>query len=153
MEDTRWLDPDEMRAWRSLLAANSRLLATLDAELQADCDLPLADYEVLVFVSEAPEDRMRMADLADLLNLSPSGLTRRVDRLVRAGLVCREQCPSDKRGSFAVLTEAGRKRLVEAAPRHVRHVRQHFIDRFDRDGLAALADALDVIIAACPPRP
>lgn len=152
MDETRWLSPEEMRAWRALVAATTRLMGTLDAELQAECGLALADYEVLVLLSEAPDHRERMSELAEALHLSPSGLTRRVDRLARQGLVSRERCPSDRRGSFAVLTAAGFGRLVEAAPSHVRHVREHFVDRFEPHRLEALADALGTVVAACPPR-
>lgn len=147
------MDDQEMHTWRSLLAATSRLMATLDTELQAGCDLPLADFEVLVQLSEAPGNRVRMSELADALNLSPSGLTRRVDRLAREHLVQRERCGSDRRGSFAVLTPAGVERLERSAPHHLRHVRQHFIDRFGPAELSGLAGAFERIIDACPRRP
>lgn len=153
VQGIRWLDPAEMRAWRTLVGATSRLMATLDGELQRDCDLALADYEVLVLLSEAPHHRARMSELAEALHLSPSGLTRRVDHLARDGLVGRERCPSDRRGSFAVLSPAGLDRLAAAAPSHLHHVRDHFVDRFRPAQLEALADALSLIIEACPPRP
>ncbi|MPY96300.1 MAG: MarR family transcriptional regulator [Acidimicrobiia bacterium] len=141
-----------MRAWRTLVSATSRLMGTLDAELQRDCVLALADYEVLVHLSEEPGHRARMSELAEALDLSPSGLTRRVDRLARDDLVRRERCPSDRRGSFAVLTPSGYERLVAAAPSHLHHVRQHFVDRFTPRQLATLADAMSLVMEACPPR-
>lgn len=152
MEGIRWLTPDEMRAWRSLVAATSRLMSTLDLELQAECDLALADYEVLVHLSESPEHRARMSELAEALHLSPSGLTRRIDRLARDGLVTRERCPSDRRGAFAVLTPGGYERLAGAAPCHLRHVREHFVDRVEPERLASLADTLASVAGACPRR-
>src|SRR5436309_7378642 len=96
-----------MRAWRALIGATTGLLATLDNELQAAHGLSLGDYEVLVHLSEAPHRALRMSDLALRLHLSPSGITRRVDGLVRAGLVERRRCPTDGRGSNAVLTDEG----------------------------------------------
>lgn len=152
MESTRWLDDLEQRAWRSLLAAHRRVLQRLDAELQSSQDLSVADYGVLVELDEADGGRMRMSELADRLLLSPSGLTRRLDTLVDSGLVERVRCPTDRRGSFAVLTDAGRARLRAAAPDHVEQVRRHFIERLSRAQLAQLADALETVSdgEACP---
>ena len=149
----RWLDEDEMRAWRRLMGVRFQLLGALDRELQAAHNMSLADYEVLIRVSEAGPEGLRMTELAEQLLLSPSGLTRRLDGLVRDGLVARRSCPSDRRGSYAVLTEYGRQRLEEAAPTHVDGVRRHFIDRLTRQQVLALADALSVVTdgAECDP--
>ena len=152
MAGTPWLDDVEMRAWRSLLRAHSRLLSRLDAELQSSQGMSAADYGVLVQLSEQEGGRMRMSELAELLLLSPSGLTRRLDGLVSAGLVERHRCPTDRRGAYAVLTPAGRARLEAAAPDHVQQVRRHFVDRLSRRQLAALADALDKVSAGPPCR-
>jgi len=143
--DVRWLDPLEMRAWRSLLSAHARLLARLDDDLEASSGMSVADYAVLVHLSEADDGALRMSELADALLLSPSGLTRRLDGLVGAGLVERVKCPTDRRGAYAVLTDAGRARLHQVAPDHVEQVRRHFVDRLDRGQLEALADALGII--------
>ena len=148
-----WLDPLEMRAWRSLLSAHARLLARLDAELEESSGMSVADYGVLVHLSEADGGHLRMSELAEALLLSPSGLTRRLDGLVAAGFVERAKCPTDRRGAYAVLTEAGRRRLDEVAPSHVAQVRRNFIDRLDRRQLEALSEALGVIAdgpPACP---
>jgi DNA-binding MarR family transcriptional regulator len=145
----RWLDPMEMRAWQGLLRAHASLLARLDAELQASSAMSVSDYGVLVQLSAAEGGRLRMSELAEALLLSPSGLTRRLDGLVTAGLVERVRCPTDRRGAYAVLTESGHRRLVEAAPDHVDQVRRNFVDRLDRTQLAALADALEQV-CACP---
>jgi DNA-binding MarR family transcriptional regulator len=153
MGDPQWLDDEEMRAWRCLVDANNRLTAALDAELVAAHDLSLADYVVFVHLSAAPDHRLRMSELAELLHLSPSGLTRRLDRLCKAGLVARERCPSDRRGTFAVLTPSGYARLVEAAPTHVQGVRRHFVDALSRGQLRDIACSLDSVIDHLPPAP
>jgi DNA-binding MarR family transcriptional regulator len=140
--DIRWLTDAEQRVWRTLVGATGTLMATLDAELQAAHGLSLADYEVLVGLSEAPDRRLRMHDLAAFLHLSPSGLTRRLDSLTKREWVRRERCPSDRRGTFAVLTDLGYARLVEAAPTHVRGVRAHFVDRLSSRQLTNLGAAL-----------
>jgi DNA-binding MarR family transcriptional regulator len=137
-----------MRAWRSLLSAHARLLAGLDDDLEASSGMSVADYAVLVHLSEAEDGAMRMSELADALLLSPSGLTRRLDGLVSSGFVERAKCPTDRRGAYAVLTDAGRQRLAQVAPDHVEQVRRRFVDRLDRDQLEALADALGAIADA-----
>jgi DNA-binding MarR family transcriptional regulator len=142
MADVRWLAEDEQRVWRSLLAVHSRLLSRLDEELTATHALSLGEFEVLVHLSEAPGRSMRMAELASRLALSPSGLTRRVDGLVRAGMVARQACPSDGRGSFAVLTDDGLARLAEAAATHVAGVRRYLVDALSGDAFAGLAAGL-----------
>ena len=143
---TRWLSDSEMRAWRTLIGTTTGLLATLDNELQGEHGLTLGEYEVLVHLSEAPEHALRMTELASRLHLSPSGITRRIDRLVKQGVVHRQQCPSDRRGSYAVLTDVGMKRLREAAPTHVRGVREHFVDRLSDRQLANLSSALSAVV-------
>jgi len=141
-----------MSAWRSLLSAHARLISLLDAELQASQGMSVSDYGVLVNLSEAEDGRMRMSDLAERLLLSPSGLTRRLDGLVKAGLVSRARCPTDRRGALAVLTKAGWKRLEQAAPDHVAQVRRHFVDKLNRRQLQALVDALAKVsdTGSCP---
>ena len=138
----RWLSEPELRSWQALINVTSGVLATLDNELRAEHGLSLGEYEVLAHLSEAPHGSLRMTDLAGRLRLSPSGITRRIDGLVRAGLVERQQCPSDRRGSNAVLTAEGRRRLEAAAPSHVRGVRAYFIDQLTERELANLAAAL-----------
>jgi DNA-binding MarR family transcriptional regulator len=140
-----WLTEPEMLAWRRLVEATTGVLAVLDNELQAEHDLNLGDYQVLHYLSEAPGDAMRMSELAGQLHLSPSGITRRIDGLVKSGFVERRPCPSDRRGSNAVLTPLGLKTLRHAAPTHLRGVREHFIDRVTATQLAAMADALAAI--------
>ena len=140
--ETAWLSEAEMHAWRAMIETAIGLVATLDNELQAAHGLTLGDYEVLAHLSEAPGHSLRMTDLASRLHLSPSGITRRIDGMVRAGLVERHQCPTDRRGSNAVLTEHGMEVLQRAAPTHVEGVRRHFVDRLSADQLADVATAL-----------
>jgi DNA-binding MarR family transcriptional regulator len=143
--DVPWLDELEMRAWRSLLNAHSCLMGRLDHELEAGHAMSLAEYEVLAVLSESPAERMRMSELAQRVLISPSALTRRLDRLVSRGWVARERCPDDARGTFAVLTGEGRRRLEAAAPTHLRGVRSHLVDRLSRPQLKALAQALEQV--------
>jgi DNA-binding MarR family transcriptional regulator len=124
-------------------------MAELENELEAAHGLSLGEYAVLVELSEAPDQRLRMSELAAHLHLSPSGLTRRLDLLVGEGLVARETCPSDRRAVYAVLTSLGRERLETAAPDHVAGVRRHLIDRLDEEQLVQLAEALERVRATC----
>jgi DNA-binding MarR family transcriptional regulator len=144
--EPKWLTEPEMEAWRRLVASTTALLAVLDNELQGEHGLSLGDYEVLAFLSEAPGRAIRMSELADRLHLSPSGITRRVDGLVRSGFVERQRCPNDRRGANAVLTPLGAKTLKAAAPTHVRGVREYFIDRLAPDDLDTLATLLTAIV-------
>lgn len=135
---TRWLDDAEMAAWVAFVETHGDLLAALESDL-APTGLTLGDYQVLVYLSEAETHSMRMCDLAELLQLSPSGLTRRLDGLVRAGWVERRGSASDRRVMLAVLTDAGRTQLADAAPAHVASVRHRIIDRLDAHEVDALA--------------
>ncbi|MEV0329813.1 MarR family transcriptional regulator [Micromonospora echinospora] len=125
---TRWLDPDEQRTWRAFLAASRALMETLDRELQHDAGMPHAYYEILVRLSEAPGRELRMTDLALASGSSRSRLSHAVTRLEAAGWVRRRDCPTDRRGQFAVLTDAGFAALAAAAPGHVEGVRRHLFD-------------------------
>ncbi|MEW1838283.1 MarR family transcriptional regulator [Nonomuraea angiospora] len=122
------LTAEELSVWRMMQRAQVRITRHLEAELLVAHDLPLASYEVLVQLAEAPERRLRMNDLAGRVLLSRSGLTRLIDRLQRDGLVSREACADDARGLFAVLTDAGAERLAEATPTYLRGVRTQFLD-------------------------
>lgn len=133
--------------WRQLLCVESHLEDRLDVELREGHELSLAEYGVLVNLSEAGPQGLRMSELAERLLLSRSGLTRRIDSMVRAGLVERRSCPNDGRGSFASLTPAGASRLEEAAPTHVAGVRRYLIDALGGD-LSGLASGLSRIQAA-----
>ncbi|MGC5329211.1 MarR family winged helix-turn-helix transcriptional regulator [Micromonospora sp. DT62] len=125
---TRWLDPDEQRTWRAYLTASRALMEALDRELQRDAGMPHAYYEILVRLSEAPQRRLRMSDLAEASGSSRSRLSHAVARLEAAGWVRREECPTDRRGQIAVLTDKGFATLAAAAPGHVEGVRRHLFD-------------------------
>jgi DNA-binding MarR family transcriptional regulator len=140
-----WLDEQEMEAWQAFLRASIRLMERLDAELEGH-GISLADYEILVHLSGEAAGELRMTELAARTLVSRSGLTRRLDRLVDAGLVERRSCPTDRRGVFAVLTEAGRARLEASAPTHVEGVRRHFIAQLQNQDLRALADSLNAVV-------
>ncbi len=141
VNDVRWLSDEEQRAWRAFLAGSQLLMHQLGRELQYEHGLTHNDYEILVQLSESPDRRMRMTDLAERCLLSKSRLSHQISRMEEAGLVARATCPSDRRGAFAVLTDEGMRRLEKAAPSHVEGVRDHFIDRLTSDELAALAAA------------
>jgi DNA-binding MarR family transcriptional regulator len=130
-------DP-RLAAWSTFLRAHARVVRELERELQAEQGMALTDYDVLVQLASADDRRLRMSELADRLVLSRSGVTRLVDRLVAEGLVERTMCDSDRRGQWAALTDAGRERLREAAPTHLRGVAAHFLDRLSGEDLAAL---------------
>jgi DNA-binding MarR family transcriptional regulator len=123
-----------------MLRAYAELMRTLDAELAREHDMPLSSYEVLLYLNDSDEGRMRMSELADSVLLSRSGLTRLVDRLEREGLLRRERCESDARGLFAEITDEGRRVFGEARATHLDGVRRLFLDRFTRDELRAIGE-------------
>lgn len=135
----RWLSDHEQCAWRAFLEATQRLFEQLDRELQHDVDMPLAYYQILAMLSEAPDRTLRMSDLALQTWSSRSRLSHAVDRLEEKGWVERLSCPSDKRGAFAVLTDAGQQVLEAAAPSHVTSVRRLVFDQLSADEVEALA--------------
>ena len=152
MATTTWLSASEMRAWRNFIESVSILTAAMENDL-APFGLTAGDYEVLVRLSEADEQRLRMCDLATALQLSPSGLTRRLDGLVTSGLVERVASPSDRRVMFAALTPAGRAKLAEAAPDHVASVRKRFVKGLSRDQVGYLGEIFETMranLTACP---
>jgi DNA-binding MarR family transcriptional regulator len=151
--ETRPLDTDEMAAWHAFIRAHARVVRLLESELEADQGLSLPAYEVLAHLSEAPENRLRMSDLAALSVLTPSGLTRVVDRLVREGYVERARCDGDARVVYAVVTETGIARVQQAYPTHLSGVRRHLVDRLSGAQLAAIRDALEPLTGDCPPAP
>ncbi|HTF09368.1 MAG TPA: MarR family transcriptional regulator [Asanoa sp.] len=138
MSDVRSLSPAEMAAWRAVVEGSQRLLTQLEDDLRETSELGFADYHVLVLLSEAPRQRLRMGELANKLIFSPSRLTYHVGTMEKRGLVARQPCPEDRRGSEAVLTDAGLRALREAAPHHLRSVRRHFVDAVDDAELDAL---------------
>jgi DNA-binding MarR family transcriptional regulator len=130
----------ELAAWRGMLEAHARLTHALDAEMRAEHGLPVSSYEVLMFLGESPDRRLRMSDIADRILLSRSGLTRLVDRLEELGYVSRCAVESDGRGQFAMLTDAGAEKLAAARRTHLDGVRAHFLDRLTEDDQRVLGD-------------
>lgn len=139
-----WLTPAEMRAWRTYIETYADLTAALERDL-TEHGLTLGDYQVLVYLSESEHRSMRMCDLADSLQLSPSGLTRRLDGLVAAGHVIREGSAADRRVMMAVLTDEGSELLERTAPHHVASVRRHIFDQLDAEQVDALASIFESI--------
>jgi DNA-binding MarR family transcriptional regulator len=140
------LDGRELRAWRGFLRVHSRLVRALDVELERDHGLSLTTYEVLLYLDDADDGRLRMHDLAASVLLSRSGLTRLADRLERESLITREACPDDARGSFAVITDEGRRRLAAARATHLDGVRRHFLSHLTAAEQDALGDAWERVV-------
>jgi DNA-binding MarR family transcriptional regulator len=128
-----------MAAWRRYIVASRRLLEALDDDL-ADHELSMPDYEILAQLSDAPDRRMRMSELAEVAMLSRSRLSHRMKVMEKAGWVRREACPIDKRGFFAVMTPKGWKAIVAAAPDHVESVRGRFVDLLSKEDQKVLAE-------------
>jgi len=138
MSDERWLNAEQQQAWRAFLATSALLHAALDRQLQREAGIPHAYYMVLAMLSESPGRALRMSQLAAATNSSQSRISHAVARLEEAGWVRREQCPHDRRGLVAVLTDAGLAVLAEAAPGHVRAVREHLFDQLSPEQVRQL---------------
>lgn len=139
-------DDPRLRAWVAFLQAHAAVTRRLEAELQAESALSLADYDALVQLAVAPDRRLRMSELAERVVLSRSGGSRLVDRLAAQGLVERRACPTDARGSWAELTPVGLDRLRKAAPRHLRGVDEHFLSLIDEEDREVLVRALETVV-------
>jgi DNA-binding MarR family transcriptional regulator len=140
----------ELAVWRSFLRAHAAVVRTLEAELAAETTLPLAWYDVLVQLVEARGRRLRMTELADRVLLSRSGVTRLVDRMVRAGLVRRVPCEDDLRGTYAEMTDEGFAALRSASPVHLRGIATHMTSLLEPAELAALGAAMEKVAAGVP---
>jgi DNA-binding MarR family transcriptional regulator len=139
------LSDTEMRAWQGLLHAYHQVIRKLDWELRQEHDLPLAAYDVLLRLARAPDGALRMTELAERVMLSPSGVTRTIDRLITKGLVERRADPEDGRVTLASLTKEGRRQLREAARTHLRGIREHFTRRLTEGQLRNIASGLETI--------
>jgi DNA-binding MarR family transcriptional regulator len=142
----RWLSVDQQQVWRSYLLGSARLAERLDADLR-EFGIDLGEYEILVTLSEAPERRVRMSELADAVHQSRSRLTHTVSRLENAGLVDRSNCPTDRRGVWAHLTDAGMELLELAAPTHVEAVRRNFVEAMSEEDYAAVGRAFAAVVS------
>lgn len=134
-----------MRAWQALLHAHHHVVQSLDRELREEHGLTLAEYDVLLRLARSPDRALRMTDLAERVMLSPSGLTRLVDRLVKKGLVHRRSAPIDARIALASLTDDGLRQLRMAARTHLRGIREHFTGRLSETKLRNVTSALEII--------
>jgi DNA-binding MarR family transcriptional regulator len=145
---TRWLTAEEQRAWRMFLIACQSLFASIDAQLLHDSGLPHGYYEILVHLSEAPGRALRMTQLANASTYSKSRLSHAVSKLQERGWVIREDCPTDRRGQIARLTDEGYAVLEAAAPGHVEQVRRSLIDALTPDQIGRLQEISAAIAAA-----
>ena len=148
VNDVRWLNKREERAWRSLQFMQMRLEGELARQLAADSGLSYQDYLVLVALTDRPDGRMRLFELGDVLGWEKSRLSHHVARMADRGLVTKEKCDSDRRGAFVVVTGLGRKEIEAAAPGHVTAVRRLFIDRLTPSQLEVIGKAADDVLAA-----
>jgi DNA-binding MarR family transcriptional regulator len=150
---TRWLTEDQQLAWRGLVQMSSQLDARLNRQLQETFALSLTDYHVLVALSEAPEGRLRVYQIAETLDWEQSRLSHHLGRMQRRELVDRQECRTDGRGAFVVLTEAGREAIERAAPAHVEAVQALVFDGLGADDLAALTKLTRHVLARLHPDP
>jgi DNA-binding MarR family transcriptional regulator len=147
---TDWLDADQQQDWRAFIEGSIRLIDLLDARLRERHELTLAEYEILVRLSEAPGRSMRMAELADLAYYSRSRLSHRIRRLEDRHLVRRKTATDDGRGVMASLTNAGFALLERAAPDNLRTVREHFVDIVETADLQAIGRAMRAVTDSLP---
>ena len=144
MEEPRWLDDTEMRAWLGFAETSHLVQQHIDRQLREEGGVTPAQYEILVSLAAAPGRARRMSELAGELVASRGGMTYQIDQLEKRGLVRREVCPTDERGVLAILTDAGYQVLERTAPGHVRAVRESLIDALTPEQVAALAEILEV---------
>lgn len=147
----RWLSEEEQRAWRAYMASTQLVSDALDRQLQRDANMPHAYYSLLVWLSETPDRRMRMTELAERSKITRSRLSHAIARLEENGWVRRESCPSDRRGQLAVLTDEGFAALAAAAPGHVEAVRGAIFDRLSPEQTQQLGEICRIIAEGLQP--
>ncbi|MGW0828133.1 MarR family winged helix-turn-helix transcriptional regulator [Streptomyces sp. NPDC002845] len=145
-ETVRWLTPEAQHAWRSFLRLQKRLEARLSRSMQAESDMSIADFVVLVNLTDVPDGRRRILDLARALEWEKSRMSHHIARMAKRGMVVRDECVEDGCGAFAVITEAGRAAIEAAAPRHVEAVRAVFIDHITQAELRTLAQISERVV-------
>jgi DNA-binding MarR family transcriptional regulator len=138
----------ELAAWRGMLQMHAQITQALDAQMRTEHGLSVSSYEVLMFLAEAPEHRLRMAEIADQVLLSRSGLTRLVDRLVQLGYVTRCAAENDGRGAYAELTDAGLEKFQAAQRTHREGVREFYLDHLSTTDTVVLGDILTRLAAS-----
>jgi DNA-binding MarR family transcriptional regulator len=147
MPRTRWLNQREARAWRRFLLMQGQVRSRVGSRLQRETGLSEADYEVLVNLSEAPDGRLRPSEIGGATQWEKSRISHHIRRMQERGLVKRVACPTDRRGALVTITAAGRRAIERAAPRHVEHVREMFIDALTPSQLDALAEISEAVLA------
>lgn len=152
MDEVRWLDEREARAWRSLQFMQMRLEGALAHQLAIDSGLSYPDYVVLVAMTDRPDGRMRLFELAEALGWEKSRLSHHVARMVERGLLRKEKCEADRRGAYVVITDAGLREIASAAPGHVDAVRRLFVDRLTPSQLEVIGDAAEAVLAGLDDR-
>lgn len=145
---TRWLTPEEQQVWRGFLRLQRDVPATLSRQLVRDSGLSGAEYAVLVSLSETQSERLRPVGLMEILDWEQSRVSHQLTRMERRGLIARQECPSDGRGAFVVLTDAGRDALASAAPGHVAMVRRLIFDQLTEDEIQQFGDICAKILRA-----
>jgi DNA-binding MarR family transcriptional regulator len=150
-DDPRWLTEEEQRVWRSYIAATTLLEDHLDRQLQRDAGMPHIYYGLLVKLAESSDRRLRMTELAMHAKITRSRLSHAIARLEKNGWVRREDCDSDKRGQFAVLTDQGLEVLRRTAPGHVAAVRQAMFDRLSPEQQKALGEIMQIVTEGLQP--
>ncbi|WP_156757301.1 MarR family winged helix-turn-helix transcriptional regulator [Actinokineospora pegani] len=150
MGDTRWLDEREARAWRGMIGLQQRLTAVLERQLMQEAGLSGAEYTLLVPLSEAPGGVLRARDLGRVVGWERSRVSHQVTRMEKRGMVAREECGEDARGSMVRLTDAGRMAIAAAAPAHVVAVRRHFLGALTGTELDVIGAALDRVLERLP---
>lgn len=147
MTEPRWLDERESKAWRGMLRMHSHLIAELARRVSSSSSLSYLDYEVLVVLTDEPEGRLRLFQLAEELGWEKSRLSHHVTRMVDRGLVTKEKCESDRRGYYVVVTDKGRTEIEAAAPQHVADVRSLFIDQLTPEQLDVISQVSETVLA------
>lgn len=152
-DEAPWLSAEDERLWRRWLRLNALLPGALHHELQTDAGLSLPDFDVLVQLTDSPEGRVRVNDLARALNWERSRVSHHVTRMERRGLVQRQECRDDGRGAFVVLTEDGRAAIESAAPAHVRTVRSLVFDALTPTETEVMATVVDKVLERLEGKP
>ena len=151
MDDTRWLTPDQLRAWKKFVAVVEVLPGVLDSQLQRDADVTHFEYFTMAMLSEAPDRTLRMTSLASATNSTLPRLSHVVSRLEKRGYVDRAPCPEDRRATNATLTEEGWSKVVATAPGHVDTVRENVIAPLSAEDVAGLDRAMSAILRTIDP--
>jgi DNA-binding MarR family transcriptional regulator len=147
MNDIQWLNPEEQRSWRAFVRLNQKLTARLGSDLQAQSKLSGADFAILVALTDDADGRLRFQELAKAIEWEQSRLSHQIARMIKRGLVAREECAEDGRGAFVAVTGQGRETIAEAAPKHVATVRRLFIDALTPEEFQALGNLSERLLA------